>query len=330
MIADAQKETLFSKQNVVGVGLGKKKKDREPTGEKAIIVMVTKKMHISMLDEDDIVPSSIGGFPTDVVEVGYIQAPPPFVDSFVWTDRVRPPQPGISIGHKDITAGTFGCVVEKDGTHCILSNNHVLACSNNAKIGDTIVQPGMYDGGVASRDRVAGLYKFVPIVFSNIAASCAVAKGAVYVLNKAAEMMGSWHRLQAYSVAADMNLVDAALAVPEVPIEHAIIDGVGIPNGTASAGLETKVHKCGRTTGHTYGEVEQIEATVQVSYGRGKVAFFENQIIFGPMSAGGDSGSAVLDMDNNVVGLLFAGSDKITIASPIDAVLDSLGITVVV
>jgi hypothetical protein len=44
----------------------------------------------------------------------------------------------------------------------------------------------------------------------------------------------------------------------------------------------------------------------------------------GAMSQGGDSGSAVLDMNKRVVGLLYAGSDTTTILNPIQNVLDAL------
>jgi hypothetical protein len=47
------------------------------------------------------------------------------------------------------------------------------------------------------------------------------------------------------------------------------------------------------------------------------------------MSQGGDSGSAVLDMDLCVVGLLFAGSDLATLINPIQAVLSALDVEVV-
>jgi hypothetical protein len=48
------------------------------------------------------------------------------------------------------------------------------------------------------------------------------------------------------------------------------------------------------------------------------------------MSAGGDSGSAVLDMNKRVVGLLFAGSaGNTTIINPIQAVLNALQVQLV-
>lgn len=44
------------------------------------------------------------------------------------------------------------------------------------------------------------------------------------------------------------------------------------------------------------------------------------------MSQPGDSGSAVLNMDRRVVGLLFAGSNAATIINPIDGVLSALSV----
>jgi hypothetical protein len=70
-----------------------------------------------------------------------------------------------------------------------------------------------------------------------------------------------------------------------------------------------------------------LDATVNVSYGVGQVATFEGQIISGPMSQGGDSGSLLVAGSSlQAVGLLFAGSDQTTVFNPIQAVLDCLEI----
>ena len=45
------------------------------------------------------------------------------------------------------------------------------------------------------------------------------------------------------------------------------------------------------------------------------------------MSQGGDSGSAVLDQNNHLVGLLFAGSDSSTIINRIENVFSVLGVS---
>jgi len=47
----------------------------------------------------------------------------------------------------------------------------------------------------------------------------------------------------------------------------------------------------------------------------------------GAMSQGGDSGSAVLNNTDNLVGLLFAGSDTTTIINRIENVFSALGLS---
>lgn len=327
-IKEAHKRDLLSKKNVVGVAIGEKRRKGDPTGEHAVMVLVERKVPASQLSNGDLVPARIDGAPTDVVEVGCLEAPPPFRAQGVWTGRYRPPVPGVSIGHKNITAGTFGCLVEYKGEPLILSNNHVLACSNQGKVGDPILQPGTHDGGGLC-DKVAELVDFVPIRFAGNGDDCPIALALAKLCNAMASAAGRSHRFTVEDTLEQPNLVDAAIAKPTVSVSSEIIDGVGTPEGVATAGLGVNVQKCGRTTGHTYGQVEQVEATVRVNYGAGRTATFEHQLILGPMSAGGDSGSAVLDMDRNVVGLLFAGSDRVTIISPISYVLDALNVKVV-
>jgi hypothetical protein len=87
------------------------------------------------------------------------------------------------------------------------------------------------------------------------------------------------------------------------------------------------IKKSGRTTGLTAGEILQVDVTVNVQYGPGQVAQFSDQLLAGPMSQGGDSGSAVLDGNNRLIGLLFAGSESTTIINRIEHVFSGLGLT---
>ena len=66
--------------------------------------------------------------------------------------------------------------------------------------------------------------------------------------------------------------------------------------------------------------------TSQVSYGTNKTAVFVDQLMAGAMSAGGDSGSAVLSESNNIVGLLFAGSNTSTVINRIQNVFQLLSV----
>ena len=92
--------------------------------------------------------------------------------------------------------------------------------------------------------------------------------------------------------------------------------------------MNTKVVKSGRSTGFTTGQITQVDVTVQVEYPGVGTATFSDQLVAGGMSQPGDSGAAVLDIDANVVGLLFAGSDSATMITPIQNVLSALNITI--
>ena len=126
------------------------------------------------------------------------------------------------------------------------------------------------------------------------------------------------------------NLVDAAVARPED--EGSILDDIleiGTVEGIEPATLGMPVRKSGRTTGFTTGEITLLDATVSVGYGSGRIARFDDQIVTGPISQGGDSGSLLVAGDSlRAVGLLFAGSDQTTVHSPIQAVLDALEIEI--
>lgn len=224
--------------------------------------------------------------------------------------RIRPLEIGTSIAHKDVTAGTIGAFVKKgrDGAWYILSNNHVLANVNDARIGDEILQPGPADGGrLREADIVAHLSKFVPISFTRRnAVDCAIAKVK-----------------EGVSVIADR------------------IHGLGEFRGPREEDVEIHmdVQKLGRTTGRTKGRISAValdDVSVDMETG---IAVFDNQIEIEsthptkPFCLGGDSGSVIFDSDNRAAALLFAGSEEggagnlgLTFANPIAAVISALGI----
>lgn len=217
--------------------------------------------------------------------------------------RVRPCPGGFSVGHTRVTAGTFGCLVSfrggpLAGRAFILSNNHVLANCNDAAIDDPIVQPGRADGGSASADVVAQLARWVP-------------------LQPDAE-----------------NYVDAAIA--EVRGGHegwsdfvaTYVEGIGVPSRTSrEPAVGMAVEKSGRTTAHTRGSVQQVGVTTRVDFSPAfpKPLVFRDQMFLSAMSEPGDSGSVIFcEGTREAVGLLFAGSDTVTVANRINLVISSL------
>jgi hypothetical protein len=86
----------------------------------------------------------------------------------------------------------------------------------------------------------------------------------------------------------------------------------------------------------TSGVISAVNVTVNVTYNKtcgigSQTAKFTGQIMIGTpgFSAGGDSGSLIVEDCSpypRAVGLLFAGSDAVTLANPIGSVLSSLNV----
>lgn len=318
-------ESLKKKLNVNGVGVGHKIVNGKDTGEICLTVLVREKVSKASLAKKDLIPDSLNNIPVDVVQIGNVVA------YKARTSRWRPAPGGVSIGHYAITAGTLGAFVKdrSTGETMILSNNHVMANSNDAYNGDAILQPGPADGGSNPADRIASLERFVRIQFTggNGGSTCSITNWLSGFLNFFAKAVGSRSRLVPTRIETEFNEVDAALAKPVAgTITNDIID-IGEITGIKAAAVGMSVRKSGRTTETTSGTIQTLHTNVDVGYGGGRVATFENQIVAGDMSNPGDSGSLVVDGSEPLaVGLLFAGSDTSTIFSPIDRVLDLLNI----
>ncbi len=341
-------EDLLQRRGVVGVAIGFRNYKEQVTDQLTMAVLVEQKKPIEALSAEDLVPADVNGARTDVIEIGRLEA------QLNPRDHFRPNIPaGVSIGHYKVTAGTLGAIVfdKQTGEPLLLSNNHVLANSNQAAIGDAVLQPGTTDHGVRPDDVVAKLHRYEALRFFNQSGpiptqpptppplfppgGCDIVEMFVTVGNALSALSGSSKRLAAITVpqaqARDTifpNRIDAALARPNNPMMfQQSIAGIGRPNGIAKAQLGMPVRKQGRTTGYTEGSITLMNATVDVSYGENLNARFTGQTITTPMSQGGDSGALVLAGDSlKAVGLLFAGSRRATIFTPIEAVLDLLDV----
>jgi subtilase family serine protease len=258
-------------------------------------------------------PTMLEGIPVSQRVTGRLMA---FSDP---TTRQRPAPMGFSVGHPAITAGTIGARVRDAlGRVYILSNNHVLANSNGASIGDPEYQPGPFDGGTAA-DQIATLSDFQVISFA---------------------VNGT-------------NTIDAAIALSTTSVlDNATPadDGYSMPNSTIfgdangdglfddrNALLGLNVQKYGRTTKLTHGQITGINATVTICYAVSgftctKTARYVDQLLITPggFSNGGDSGSLIVTDDANLnpVALLFAGNANVTIANRIDLVLQRFGVVI--
>lgn len=306
--------------NFVGVGIGYSEPNPvggTPSlssgvapGEYALNVYVTEMTSIDevksvIVDSMGVEAASDDALPLNIIQTGLIQAQP---HAF----RVRPAPGGVSIGHNPkVTAGTLGCLcvgnsAPRNSRLMLLSNNHVLANSNNAAFGDCITQPGHYDGGRCPADQIAILERFVPINFSG-----------------------------------GLNLVDCATGwcwPDRVRRELVYRSGGGlayfrIGSVPAAPALGMIVGKSGRTTQLTVGRITGIGVSVNVNFGGGRVARFVDQIAIqsvnsNPFSAGGDSGSSIWTWDaaRRPVGLLFAGGGGVTFGNRMTRVVAALDV----
>jgi hypothetical protein len=225
--------------------------------------------------------------------------------SDLYRARIRPPQPGCSVGvHREfqLFSGTFGAVVTGQGKRYLLTCNHVLADDEPASVGRAVLQPGPSDGG---GDPIAILTRFVPLRPNAIA------------------------------------YVDAAIAELLVPDNPAVMPPIGrLAGGTPARALEgMAVEKVGRATGYTTGTVFDAAADFEIPYGFGAVTLRDQILIRNPegwFAFSGDSGALIVDRDTKcAVGLLcgYSHSEErgfYGVATHIDTVLEALGVTLAV
>lgn len=224
--------------------------------------------------------------------------------------------------------GTIGSLVVRAGTQFILSNNHVLARSDAATLGEGIIQPGLIDtpspcvagsGSVA----VGNLSQFIKLEQpAGCTTNCAPPADAALaqVVSGAVDSTGSIIELGETSTNGVPN--DGPPASTILPVASLV------PNSTAVA-------KSGRSTGLTCSTVEAVSGTFNVQYQRGLggpsfTAVYHNQVAIngGTFSAAGDSGSLIVSQaGGQPVALLFAGSDTNTVGNPVATVLSNLGDT---
>jgi hypothetical protein len=230
--------------------------------------------------------------------------------SAAWADgganhQVRNQHFGVSGGNVNertrvfCCSGTLGALVIAGTTQYVLSNNHVLARTDQAAAGEDISQPGLIDNGCLVPPIVAD-FTVAPPLGSNVDAAIAQLRTGT---------------MDPTGFIEDIGTISSVVKAPSVGLA---------------------VAKSGRTTGFTTGPIGSINTSVNVQYqkrcgqGRKFIVSYTNQIVVNGsgFSAGGDSGSLVVTNDvvcHQPVGLLYAGSSTSTILNPIGEVLTKLG-----
>lgn len=298
-------EALMAVPGVAGVGV-------DWAGQKIRVYVERPTLEIQAA-----IPEYIAGYPVELIVTGVFETAADYYRQLKW----RPVYGGISAAHYMSTAGTLGGIVRDDPgddaeplpyeyPRLLLSNNHVFAnydtVSNPvASAGDAIIQPSLLDAGTVA-DTIATLTRWVPI-------------------NEAGE------NLVDCAVAAPIDVGQVAPYILGDPANESTLNAIGV-RGTASTEVGTRVHKFGRTSGHTYGSVVDTDFSTRVVYGGSKKVMFVDQILACIRVDPGDSGSLLLDDHNNAVGLVIAsakaGNVYYTVANKIQNVEAMLGVRV--
>ena len=190
---------------------------------------------------------------------------------------------GGSVGHPQITAGTLGAFVQDAKHYYALSNNHVLANSDNAVKGDEAQQPGPLDQQNGQHDVIGFLERWVPLSKATVDAAIARLNGDVVDFFE----------------------------------QHRYV-GIGTldPRPISDRFSVRRVIKRGRTTGVTRGTVSafDLDGVVLDYEAPNGLVTFNNQLEFvgspktKPFSLGGDSGSLIIDRDTlRPYALLYGG-----------------------
>jgi hypothetical protein len=305
---------LMQFPGVVAVGDGVKRVKGSLIPEICIKVTVEKKKDLKEIPESERIPPEILGFKTDVEELTPREL---HADQ----NKYRPLVGGSCIANSESPGyeGTLGCFAKvKAGANAgkvvMLSNWHVLVADavipiNNARTG----QPE-HNGccSCCSCDEVGIL---VDGEVNDPHLDCAISR--IYTGGADPKNI-QWLD----NVIMDIGYVAGAGPIVSLGTHYSVMAG------------ET-VYKRGRTTLFTIGTVSSRTAAFPIKYGSTTLNKTDQMEItptapFADFSLPGDSGSAIVNAKNEVVGLLFAGSvaGHVSDANHIDYVLTRLNITI--
>lgn len=316
-IKDRAAERFLAIPGVTAVGLGGRERAGRPTGEVVIKVFVADKRRPHEVSPDELIPPEFEGVPTDVVPMGRLeltQGPPlgkPTVPQVnVDLSRQRPLVAGCGVQNELTGAllGTLGCFLRHTSDTnkvYLLTNFHIAGLAVGTGKSSTV--------GVTKVGQPRGV--------DSVTKCCS-------------EIVGK------YAGGAFDSSRDAGIAQLDAGMQwKAVILEIGPVRGThtvtpAEATTQTyAVRKRGVRSGLTGGTVHAIGCTVPTNLGT-----ITNAIIVTPnpdpgqppgtdvfFAQSGDSGSAVVNDANEIVGLHFSSSpppNSRSAAIPIQVVLD--------
>jgi hypothetical protein len=297
-------ESLKKYPGVVSVEIGIKETGGNLTDNLSFRVYVKKKLDKQDLASEAVIPETILGIKTDVIEYD--------IPVITFDDKkYRPLKGGIQIANEEDSTGTLGCIarLNSDSSIVVLSNAHVLM------------------GGNASGTVDAGQPK--------ISGSCCC------TCDEIGEVINS--KLDGTVDCAIVKLKSGVSGVNDIRILNddgtdGFIDGAA----GAVVSATDKVIKVGRTSDKTEGTVVSITHSTGANASEGTPAR-TSQILVKPNTGftkfqdRGDSGSVLVNNDHEVVGLMWGayltpGSSLFGhgIACPISNVLLEMGIELII
>lgn len=323
------KEELLRLPGVHGIAIGFKMKGNALLPALCIQVYVRRKKPNSEIPREEQIPAEIDGVPTDVIAAGPVQrlmdeADCPNINPD--PGSYRPLRGGVQIQARGGGRGTLACVVRTRETpprDVMLTNEHVLysgtaagpSCSG-CTAGSAVGQPTW-----SSSNKLGNILK---------GKTSALVDGAISSLDPGTQWQAEIE---------DIGVIQGTEHVTWEILEARVMSGGGL----------YPVKKRGAKTRLSEGVITAVdfEGTSTDVWGTHR-DHFEQQIVIHPngwesgnvcFSASGDSGSAIVNEDNKIVGLLFGSNDvelpssgvefHAGVACPITNVLDELQVDMV-
>ncbi len=310
MLAEGVECSLLSFPNVLHVSVGLKESGGRLSDQLCVRVYVNRKLPPSELRVEQTIPRQVHGVPTDVHVVGAFE----FSED---NTRYRPIKGGIQITNRiidlneagngtQISRGTLGCIAidTTDNAPVILSNWHVLY-GEDGRNGDKVYQPpptsipptDLADLPLRPDDNTD---KIAILRRSQISSSV---DGAIAAID-----VSSCCHCCGIHFSNEIN----GLSVANRPPRNTIVGDERAVSGMV-------VFKVGKSTGRSEGVVvDDNHPTFSISRGGSTYSFsgqiaIQNKDPLSAFSTHGDSGSVVINLNNKIVGLLFAAGKKVMV-----------------
>jgi len=325
LLQNGVEELLLKIPGVHHVSIGLKETGGHVTDTLCIRIYVREKKDTSNLQSHEVLPSEINGIPTDVNII-------PGFKACIDEKQYRPLKGGIQITNRiivkekdgyspEVAHGTLGCFATSndDGRRVLLSNCHVLL-ANSGRVGDKVYQPAP----AVSSDINSDSLPLRPADDKNAVGRIVRAVMDEKVDAAIAELNETGNE--------DNGLNEINGLSENGRPRYNIIVGQGV----AIAGQI--VFKVGEVSGRTEGRIVDINYPATTFPIEGQERTFKGQIAIQSVNAAhhfserGDSGAAIVDIENRIVGLMFANNGdanpQITLANHIADVVTAMNISI--